>query len=207
MNVGDRTLWLRTGIAGLAIAGILAHLALRWGTDASRTATTLPLYIVLAAGGVPMVLSLTLKLVRREFGSDLLAGISIVAAVLLQEYLAGALVVLMLSGGEALESFAIGRASSVLHALARRVPMVAHRRTNHQVEEVPLADVRIGDDIIVYPHEICPVDGVIVEGHGVMDESYLTGEPFMMPKAPGSEVLWRHQWRERIDPACNSKGG
>jgi heavy metal translocating P-type ATPase len=178
-----------SGIAALAIAGIVTHLSLRWGSDASPAAKALPLYVVLVAGGVPLVLSLTLKLVRREFGSDLLAGISIVAAVLLQEYLAGALVILMLSGGEALEAFALGRASSVLQALARRMPLVAHRRINRQVAEVQLADVRVGDELLVYPHEICPVDGVIVEGHGVMDESYLTGEPFMMPKAPGTEVF------------------
>jgi heavy metal translocating P-type ATPase len=173
----------------LAVAGILTHLALRWGVDVSPAAAALPLYVVLVAGGVPLVLALALKLGRREFGSDLLAGISIVAAVLLQEYLAGALVVLMLSGGEALEAFALGRASSVLQALARRMPLVAHRRSNREVAEVPLGDVRIGDELIVYPHEICPVDGVIVDGHGVMDESYLTGEPFLMPKAPGSEVF------------------
>jgi heavy metal translocating P-type ATPase len=178
-----------SGIAALALAGILTHLALRWGADTSPVAKALPLYVVLVGGGMPLVLSLALKLLRREFGSDLLAGISIVAAVLLQEYLAGALVVLMLSGGEALEAFALGRASSVLQALARRMPLVAHRRINRQVAEVQLADVRVGDELVVYPHEICPVDGVIVEGHGVMDESYLTGEPFMMPKAPGSEVF------------------
>jgi heavy metal translocating P-type ATPase len=171
------------------MAGILTHLALRWGSDASPAAKALPLYVVLVAGGVPLVLSLALKLVRREFGSDLLAGISIVAAVLLEEYLAGALVVLMLSGGEALEAFALGRASSVLPALARRMPLVAHWRANREVAEVPLDDVQIGDELMVYPHEICPVDGVIIEGHGMMDESYLTGEPFMMPKAPGSEVF------------------
>jgi heavy metal translocating P-type ATPase len=163
-----------TIIAALAVAGIAAHLALRWGSDASPATRDVPLYVVLAAGGVPLVLSLALKLVRRQFGSDLLAGISIVAAVLLEEYLAGAFVVLMLSGGEALEAFALGRASSVLQALARRVP---------------LDDVCVGDELIVYPHEICPVDAVVVDGHGVMDESYLTGEPFMMPKAPGSEVF------------------
>lgn len=141
------------------------------------------------AGGVPLVVALALKLIRRQFGSDLLAGISIVAAVLLDEYLAGALVVLMLSGGETLEAFALGRASSVLQALARRMPLVAHRRTNGRVAEVGLDDVCIGDELILYPHEICPVDGDVVEGNGVMDESYLTGEPFMMPKAPGSEVF------------------
>ncbi len=176
-------------IAALAVVGIVAHLALRWSGNTSQAARDLPLQVVLLAGGVPLVLSLALKVIRRQFGSDLLAGISIVAAVLLHEYLAGALVVLMLSGGEALETFALGRASSVLHALARRMPLVAHRRASGQVAEVPLDVVRIGDELIVYPHGICPVDGVVVDGHGVMDESYLTGEPFMMPKAPGSEVF------------------
>jgi heavy metal translocating P-type ATPase len=176
-------------IAALAIVGIVIHLALRWAGRTPLIARDLPLYIVLIGGGIPLVLSLALKLVRRQFGSDLLAGISIVAAVLLQEYLAGALVVLMLSGGEALEAFALGRASSVLQALARRMPLIAHRRTNNQMAEVSLDDVRVGDELILYPHEICPVDGVVLEGHGVMDESYLTGEPFMMAKARGSEVF------------------
>jgi heavy metal translocating P-type ATPase len=174
-------------IAALAVTGILAHLALRWGFAASAAAD-IPLYVVLI-GGAPLVLSLALKLMRREFGADLLAGISIVAAVLLKQYLAGALVVLMLSGGEALEAFALVRASSVLQALARRMPLVAHRRANRVVTDVPLDDVQIADELIVHPYELCPVDGMIVEGHGVMDESYLTGEPFMMPKAPGSEVF------------------
>lgn len=177
------------GIAVLATVGIVTHLVLRWGVDRPPISPSLPLYVVLIVGGVPLVAALTVKFFRREFGSDLLAGISIVSAALLQEYLAGAFVVLMLSGGEALEAFAIGRASSVLQALARRMPLVAHRRMNRQVEEIQLAEVRIGDELVLYPHEICPVDGVIVEGHGVMDESYLTGEPFMMPKAPGSEVF------------------
>ncbi len=176
-------------IASVAAAGIAIHLGLRLGPNAWHVAQAIPLYVVLAVAGVPLVLSLALKLVRREFGSDLLAGISIVASMLLGEYLAGALVVLMLSGGQALEAFAVGRASSVLQALARRMPLTAHRRVNRDVADVALDDVRIGDELIVYPHEICPVDGQVIEGHGVMDESYLTGEPFRMPKAPGSEVF------------------
>jgi cation transport ATPase len=104
--------WDRASIiAGVAVAGIGAHLGLRWGPVAGRVAQDIPLYVVLGVGGVPLVLSLALKLVRRQFGSDLLAGISIVASVLLAEYLAGALVVLMLSGGQALEAIALGRAS------------------------------------------------------------------------------------------------
>ena len=183
--------WLAAGplIAGLAVAGIVAHLWLRWGLAAGAAAANVPLYVVLAAGGAPLVVALALKAARREFGADLLAGISIVTAIVLGEYLAGALVVLMLSGGQALEGLALGRASAVLQALSRRIPSAAHRRTSGAVAEVSLDEIRVGDTLLVLPHEICPVDGVVLEGHGVMNEAYLTGEPFLMPKAPGSEVF------------------
>jgi heavy metal translocating P-type ATPase len=175
-------------IATLAIAGIGLHIALRLagaGTEAARW----PLLIVLVAGGVPLVWGLLVRLVRLRFGSDLLAGMSIVTSVFLEEYLAGAIVVLMLSGGEALEAYAVRSASSVLEALARRVPAVAHRRTGAAVEDVALDTVRIGDTLLVFPHEICPVDGTVIDGRSVMDESYLTGEPYLMSKVPGSTVL------------------
>ena len=133
--------------------------------------------------------TLARKLWAREFGSDLLAGISILSSVLLGEYLVGTIIVLMLSGGEALEQFATRRASSVLDALAKRMPLVAHRKLGTSVKEVKLDDVQVGDRLIVLPHEICPVDGVVVEGRGIMDESYLTGEPFEISKTPGSKVL------------------
>src|SRR5581483_1312810 len=129
------------------------------------------------------------KLAHGEFGSDLLAGISIVTSVILGEYLAGTLVVLMLSGGETLEAYAVRRASSALAALARRMPSVAHRRRDGAIEDVPLDAVAVGDVVVVFPHETCPVDGTVTEGHGTMDESYLTGEPFLLAKAPGSAVL------------------
>jgi heavy metal translocating P-type ATPase len=178
-------------IAAVAIVGIALHLILRFATASSARAYNVPLLVVLGLGGVPLVLELLGKLIRRKFGSDLLAGISIVTSVLLGEYLAGSIVVLMLSGGEALEGFAVRRASSVLEALAKRMPSVAHTRGggNGAVTEVALADVGLGDTLVVFPHEICPVDGTVLEGHGSMDESYLTGEPFRMSKVPGSEVL------------------
>lgn len=177
-----------TVIASLAVAGIAMHLVLRFLVDARPALSDAPLLIVLALGGTALVVELAGRLVHGRFGSDLLAGISIVTAVLLGEYLAGSLVVLMLSGGQALESLAVGRASSVLAALARRMPAVAHRRSGDGVEEVGLDAIGIGDHLVIFPHEICPVDGVVVDGHGSMDESYLTGEPFVISKAPGSEV-------------------
>jgi len=103
--------------------------------------------------------------------------------------LAGAFVVLMLSGWSALESYAVRSASSVLEALAGRMPSLAHIRKGGQVVDLALGAISIGDTIVVFPHEICPVDGSVIEGHGVMDESYLTGEPYQMSKTPGSTVL------------------
>lgn len=176
-------------IATLAVMGITVHLLLRFVLGLEPPVRDLPLYATLALGGIPLVVELTVKLLRREFGSDLLAGISIVTAVLLGEYLAGALVVLMLSGGEALEQYAARSASSVLKALAKRMPNVAHRRTDGRMHDVALDEIRVGDYLVVHPHEICPVDGKVVEGRGIMDESYLTGEPYEMRKTPGSTVL------------------
>ncbi len=185
------SLWNRKQgpIAVLAILAIITHLILRYTVQVDVQTAQYPLFAALTLGGIPLVIDLLGKVIHREFGSDLLAGISIVTAVILGEYLAGTFVVLMLSGGEAIEAYAVRRASSVLHALASRMPSVAHQKTNSDVDDVDLQDVKIGDELIVFPHEICPVDGTVIDGHGVMDESYLTGEPYMMSKTPGSQVL------------------
>ncbi len=180
---------METYIAGFTLVAIALHLYLRFGTAVSHQATLVPLYAALVIGGAPLVVALGKKLIRREFGSDLLAGISILTACLLGQFLVAAIVVLMLSGGAALESNATARASSVLDALARRVPSNAHRREGAALREVGLQEIRIGDILVVFPHDICPVDGVVLEGQGIMDEAYLTGEPYEISKTPGSQVI------------------
>lgn len=192
-NFGSRT---QTAIATLAMVGIAVHLLMRQAEAGIHFQhvpglyiAEIPLWIVMVAGGFPLVSGLLTRLVHREFGSDLLAGISIVTSILVHQPLAGSLVVLMLSGGEALEAYATRSASSVLQALARRMPNSAKRMSREHVEEVPLDQVIVGDRIVVYPHALCPVDGTVLEGHGAMDESYLTGEPFSISKAPGASVL------------------
>lgn len=184
-------LWERrhTAIAVVTFLCIVSYLVLRFGLQLPETASRWPLWIALVAGGGPLVIELAIRLLELEFGSDLLAGISIVTALLLGEYLAGSLVVLMLSGGAALESFAVRRASSVLNALARRMPSAAHRKTETGLVDIPLEQIGIGDALVVLPHEVCPVDGVVIEGHGSMDEAYLTGEPYRVSKSVGSDVL------------------
>ena len=176
-------------IAGSSVAGILLHLVLRFGFRTNADTFQIPLLVVLIVGGAPLVYELLKKLWRREFGSDLLAGISIVTSALLGEYLAGAIVVLMLSGGEVLENYALKSASSVLAALAKRMPSVAHRKRDFEMLDVALEDIAIGEMLVIYPHEICPADGIVIEGRGGMDESYLTGEPFQMTKTTGSTVI------------------
>jgi heavy metal translocating P-type ATPase len=176
-------------IAGFTLIAIFLHLALKYALHFPALTYNLPLVAALLLGGIPMVWQLLKKLVKREFGSDLLAGVSIITAILLQQYLVATIVVLMLSGGEALEEFATARASSVLDALARRMPSVAHRKGANGIADVKLAEIRIGDELVVLPHEICPVDGMVIEGRGVMDEAYLTGEPYEVSKAPGSLVI------------------
>lgn len=149
----------------------------------------LPLYLALLAGGLPLLVGLVRQLLKLEFGSDWLAGFSIVTAALLHEYLVACIVVLMLSGGSALEQYATRKASSALRALAKRMPTTAHRVTETGSTIINVQDVIVGDTLAIFPHEICPVDGEVIEGHGEMDESYLTGEPYEMAKAPGSQVL------------------
>jgi heavy metal translocating P-type ATPase len=181
--------WRRryTVFAILTLVCIAIHLVLHFG--ASSLVAPWPLWIALGLCGMPLVVELAIKLAQFEFGSDLLAGISIVTAILLGEYLAGSLVVLMLSGGAALESFAVRRASSVLDALARRMPAIAHRKAPTGIGDVPISEIAIDDLLVVLPHEVCPVDGVVVDGHGSMDEAYLTGEPYRVSKSIGSQVL------------------
>ena len=176
-------------IAGLAITSIAVYLVLRFGTGRSPEASRWVLDIALIAGGTPLVIDLLWNLVRGRFGSDLLAGISIVTSLILGEHMAGVLVVLMLSGGEALEDWAVGNASSALKALAARLPAIAHVMRDGSMIDIPASEVAIGQRIVIYPHEVAPVDGVVVEGRGSMDESFLTGEPYNMSKAPGAEVI------------------
>ena len=184
-----RTVRIETPIAILALLGIAVHLILRFGAAPDRGYSTLPLFATLVIGGIPLLVQLAKRLFAGQFGSDLLAGASIVTAVLLEEYLVASVVVLMLSGGSALEQYATWRAASVLNALAKRMPSVAHRKTLSGLVDVSLDEITIGDRLIVLPHEICPVDGTVVEGHGTMDESYLTGEPFLISKTPGADVF------------------
>ncbi len=155
----------------------------------SIAAKNIPFLVVIFLGGIPLVFESVRKLFHGKLGADFLGVIELVAAALLGQYFAAVLILIMLAGGQALEAYAMRKASSVLQALSSRMPAVAHRKSGVDVEDIALHDIAIGDEIMVFPHETAPVDGVVVTGQGTMDESYLTGEPYHMAKAPGSTVL------------------
>lgn len=180
---------LAARIAIFTSLAILAHLILRYLTQWPRLFADLPLLASLAVGGIPLLWALARSLLRLEFKADLLAGVSIATAALTGEYLAAAIIILMLSGGGALEEHAKGRAKSVLAALHARTPRIAHRRTPEGLTDIPVSQIAVGDQLVILPHEIAPVDATVIEGHTRMDESFLTGEPFVMSKSPGSAVL------------------
>ncbi|HEY6967954.1 MAG TPA: heavy metal translocating P-type ATPase [Candidatus Angelobacter sp.] len=169
-------------------AAILIYLLLHYAWPIGRM-DAIPLYLALLAGGIPLLVGLARQLFKFQFGADWLAGFSIVTATLLHEYLVACIVVLMLSGGSALEQYATRRASSALRALAKRMPTTAHRITGSGTSLINVDEIIVGDTLEIFPHEICPVDGEVITGYGDMDESYLTGEPFEIAKAPGSQVL------------------
>ncbi len=148
-----------------------------------------PLFFLIAIGGIPLALQIIFKIFKGDIGADLLAFIGLVTAIYLGEYLASALIILMLASGQALENYATNKASFALEALAKRMPSIAHKIVDDEVLDIAISEIKIGDLLEIYPHETCPIDGVVVLGHGSMDESYLTGEPYQITKSSGSHVL------------------
>ena len=183
-----KLVWNRISV-GVSFLAIILYLSLHYAFHVKSKISTLPLWFAVIVGGLPLLYDLSGQVLKRQFGSDFLAGLSIVTATLMGELLVATIIVLMLSGGQALEEFATQRASSVLNALAKRMPNLAHRVVDGTARDIAVTDITVGDRLIIFPHEICPVDGTVESGTGTMDESFLTGEPFRMRKIAGSQVI------------------
>jgi heavy metal translocating P-type ATPase len=184
----SRKIWSHRIAVGVSALALLLHILFRFALHATPNIFNAPLIAALLIGSPALIVEVLVKIAHRDLGSDVLAVISIITSFLLKEYVAGTIILFMLSGGGILEHFAVDTASSVLRALAKRSPSTAHRRKNGDVEDVALTEINEGDILVIFPHETSPVDGDVIEGHGTMDESYLTGEPFQMSKIPGASV-------------------
>ncbi len=159
-----------------------------WLAGQSALANWVLLAVVLL-GGIPLLWETVQQFLHKEFGVDVIAILAIAGSVALGQYLAGALVVLMMSGGEALEAYALQRARSSLSALAERAPRLAHIWRGDELVNFPAEQVEVGMQIVVKPGELIPVDGVVISGTSSLSEADLTGEPVPVRKTPGMLVL------------------
>lgn len=172
------TLTLAIGLVGIVLALAGAGWLVQW---------VFSVYALAVA--VWQAIGMVRAMAHGRFGLDILAITAIVATVLVGEYVAALIVVLMLTGGDALEDYANRRAKRELDALLTRAPQFAHLVVDGGYQEVPVDQVRVGDELLVRPSEIVPVDGVLLSARGAFDQASITGESIPVEKATGDDVL------------------
>ena len=170
-------------MSGLLVGGLLA-----WAVDQPALARRV-LFAVLVLAGTPLVLRTLAGLLAGKFAADVVAAIAIVTAALVDEYIAGLVIVLMQSGGEALEDYALHRASRSLEALLARAPKIARRLLPDGVVDIPVEAVRVGDVLVVRPGDLVPVDALVQSGRSHVDQSALTGEPEPVTAESGTALM------------------
>ena len=174
-------------IVGWPAAGLVIGLAAQssgWGHWASPiwAAATIPVLLALVA-------EIVISLRRGDVGLDIVAALSMLAALVFAEYLAAVVVALMYAGGQYLEDFAERRASREMTALLARVPHTAVRQRNGRLEEIDLDVIEPGDRLVVRKGDVVPVDGAVIEGLAVLDQSALTGESVPVQQKVGDGVM------------------
>jgi heavy metal translocating P-type ATPase len=169
-------------LAALLIGGIAWFIDLPAAAATTWTAGTA---VVLLA----QLVDIARNLRRGQFGLDLIAALAMAGALALGEHLAGIIVGVMFSGGEALEAYARRRARREMTALLGRLPRTATRYADGALEEVDLTTLRPGDRLLVRRGEVVAVDGLVARGVAVLDESALTGESLPVTHAGGEPVL------------------
>ncbi len=178
---------LNVALLGLALLGLVTGLVL-WLVGRVDLAG-----IAWTAGVVPVLLALCVEIVRSlaqgEVGLDIVAALSMSAALLFGETLAAAVVALMYSGGTFLESFAQGRARREMSDLLSRVPRTATRNRNGALDEVPLDDIAPGDLLLIRQGDVAPVDGTVQSARAMLDQSALTGESMPARLEHGQDVM------------------
>ena len=168
-------------LAGLAAGGAAALAGLRTAADWLWGGA-------IAVALVPLTTGIVASLRRREPGVDVVALLAMTGALLLGELLAGAVIAVMLTGGQALERVAAARAGRELSALLAGAPRTAHRRRGDGVEEIPAEQVAVGDVLVVPPGASVPVDGIVVSPVAVLDEAAITGESRPVERLSGERV-------------------
>lgn len=170
----------------LTIAALIVGAFIRFANAAA--ANNLWMAAVLVTG-IPIVWRTLREALRGRFATDVVASLSIIGAVALDQPFAGLVIVLMQNGGEALERVAERRASAAVRALEDAAPRIAHRAEDKGTNDVPVASIAVGDLLLVRPGELVPCDGVIIDGESELDTSSLTGEAAPLRAARGVRVM------------------
>jgi heavy metal translocating P-type ATPase len=173
-------LWLVVSIAGIITGGVLWVAGSHDGANVAWAVTT-------AVGLLPLVWETLVGLWRRQAGVDLIALLAMAGSLALGEYLAGAVIALMLASGQTLEAYADRRAHKELSALLDRAPAMVTRYEEGELVSRPIDVVRPGDRLFVKTGEVVPVDGVLMSA-GVFDESALTGESRPSERLQGDQI-------------------
>jgi heavy metal translocating P-type ATPase len=180
-----RRYWLAVPVITTLVLSAGAALALIGDRDAAHRV----LYLGLLLVGLPLIARTARGVTRGHFAADIVAALAIATAIALQQPLAGLVVVLMQTGGEALERYAEGRASAALRMLEDAAPRVAHRWRGPVTEDVAVETIDVGDELLVRPGETVPCDSVVVDGRSHVDTAALTGEPLPTTVTAGVELL------------------
>lgn len=143
----------------------------------------------LIIGTLPLIYKVSKSLLQKKFGVDLIAIVAIFASFWAGQYLVGVVILLMLSGGEALETYAQARAKKELTQLLSKAPAIAHiKQENNKIIDIKVDQVKIGDILVIKPGEVVPVDGIVTDGISNLDEAVITGESLPVEKKIGSMV-------------------
>jgi len=175
-------------LPALALLGLVAGGVARLGFQQAALADWIWLAVLIGCGA-PVVWHTGRGMLRGEFAADVVAMLAIVTAVIMGEYFAGVIIVIMQTGGEALEVYSLRRASSSLTNLLARAPSKALRQEQGRMVEISVEAVQIGDALVVRANDLIPVDGVLLSAQAEVDEAALTGEPLARPKKNGDRLL------------------
>jgi copper-(or silver)-translocating P-type ATPase len=145
--------------------------------------------VAVVAGGTPIVVSAIESLLHKDIDVDLLATVAIIAAVIIGEYLAAALTVLMLSGGEILEDYTANKTSKAIQLLIESAPKTARIRKDGKEIQTPIENVKVNDIVLVKPGEKIPIDGEVLNGNASVNQASLTGESVAVQKSVNCKVL------------------